>query len=148
MNCATVHWPATCDACGAATRCSGTQAVVDGRLHWDEEHLCSRCGAMTLVCDGTLPEPLRGRILAEHGSYHVAVSDLPVRRLPALRVLRSDGSRTLPEARAMLELILGGGHHGTEPEIELLAGKLRAAGIHAVTVRSSAPPRTACPGTP
>ncbi|MFJ9884488.1 hypothetical protein ACIQRW_01305 [Streptomyces sp. NPDC091287] len=110
--------------------------MVDDRLHWDEEHRCSRCAAMTLVCDGTLPEPLRGRMLAEHGSYRVAVSDPPVRRLPVLRVLRSDGNRTLPEARALLELILGGGHHGTEPEIELLARRLRAVGIAAVTVRS------------
>ncbi|MYR11092.1 hypothetical protein G3I48_03405 [Streptomyces griseus] len=135
MKCATVHWSTTCDGCGAATRCSGTQAVVDDRLRWDEEHQCSRCGETTLVCDGTLPEPLRGRMLAEHGVFRLSVPDRPVRSLPALRVLRSHGGRTLAEARAALELILDGGHLGTGPEIELLASELRAAGIAAVTVR-------------
>ncbi|MFD7380432.1 hypothetical protein [Streptomyces anulatus] len=136
MTYATVHWSTTCDGCGAPTHCSGTQAVVDDRLRWDEEHRCSRCGAMTLVCDGALPEPLRARMIAELGSFRLSVSDRPVRSLPALRVLRSHGSPTLAEARATLELILDGGHHGTGPEIELLANELRAVGVAAVAVRS------------
>ncbi|MCL6288777.1 MULTISPECIES: hypothetical protein [Streptomyces] len=52
--------------------------------------------------------------------------------MPRLRV---DGERTLPEARALLELILGGGHHGTGSEIELPAHRLRAVGVVAEAVR-------------
>lgn len=44
------------------------------------------------------------------------------------------------EARALLELMVGGGHHGTGPEIELLAQRLRAVGIAASAVRRSPPP--------
>ncbi|MFJ6615354.1 hypothetical protein ACIQPT_34335 [Streptomyces sp. NPDC091289] len=135
MTFATISWSAACDACGAALHCSGTQAVVGDRLRWDEEHLCPGCGTTVLVCGDTLPDHLRTRMLAEHGAARLALSDLPDRRLPILRVLRNDGGRTLPEARALLELILGGGHHGTGPEIELLARKLRAVGVAAEAVR-------------
>ncbi|MEV7652858.1 hypothetical protein AB0O39_01665 [Streptomyces anulatus] len=135
MNTATVHWSAVCDTCGADLRCSGTQAVLDDRLRWDEEHRCSRCDSTVLVCGDTLPDHLRARMLAEHGAARLVLTEAPVRRLPVLRVLRSDGARTLPRARALLELILDGGHHGTGPEIELLARRLRAAGIAAEAVR-------------
>ncbi|MFJ6512867.1 hypothetical protein ACIQMO_27990 [Streptomyces sp. NPDC091406] len=136
MDCATIHWSAPCDACGAAQRCSGTQAVVGDRLRWDEEHLCPGCGSTALVCGDTLPDRLRTRMLAEHGAARLVLSDVPARRLPILRVLRNDGDRTLPEARALLALILGGGHHGTGPEIELLARRLRAVGVAAEAVRA------------
>ncbi|MFY0510422.1 hypothetical protein ACOMD4_08480 [Streptomyces anulatus] len=135
MNIATVHWSAACDTCGADLRCSGTQAVRDDRLWWDEEHRCSRCDSTVLVCGDALPDHLRARMLAEHGAARLVLAEAPVRRLPVLRVLRTDGGRTLPQARALLELILGGGHHGTGPEIELLARRLRAAGIAAEAVR-------------
>ncbi|MFE1363029.1 hypothetical protein ACFW84_02140 [Streptomyces anulatus] len=135
MNTATVHWSAACDTCGADLRCSGTQAVRDDRLWWDEEHRCSRCDSTVLVCGDAPPDHLRARMLAEHGAARLVLAEAPVRRLPVLRVLRTDGGRTLPQARAMLELILGGGHHGTGPEIELLARRLRASGIAAEAVR-------------
>ncbi|MFI7286003.1 hypothetical protein ACIBRY_05000 [Streptomyces anulatus] len=83
----------------------------------------------------TLPDHLRARMLAEGGAARLVLPEAPVRRLPVLRVLRTDDGRTLPQARALLELILGGGHHGTGPEIELLARRLRAAGIAAEAVR-------------
>lgn len=135
MNFATIHWSAACDVCGAALHCSGTQAVVGDRLRWDEEHVCPGCESTVLVCDDTLPDHLRTRMLAEHGAARLALSDIPGRRLPILRVLRADGGRTLPEARALLELMVGGGHHGTGPEIELLARRLRAVGVAAEAVR-------------
>ncbi len=135
MDFATIRWSAARDACGAAQHRSGTQAVVEDRLRWDEEHVCPGCRSTALVCDGPLLEQLRGRMLAEHGAYRLALPDAPVRRLPVLRVLRADGSWTLPEARALLELMVGGGHHGTGPEIELLARRLRAVGIAASAVR-------------
>ncbi|MGV9518605.1 hypothetical protein [Streptomyces griseus] len=136
MDLATIHWPATCDVCGAVQHCSGTQAVVEDRLRWDEEHVCPGCGSTALLCGDTLPDRLRTRMLAEHGAARLALPEPPARRLPILRVLRNDGERTLPEARALLELILGGGHHGTGPEIELLARRLRAVGVVAEAVRA------------
>ncbi|MEV7912450.1 hypothetical protein [Streptomyces griseus] len=136
MDFATIHWSAACDACGAAQHRSGTQTVVEDRLRWDEEHVCPGCGSTALVCGDTLPERLRTRMLAEHGAARLVLSDLPARRLPILRVLRNDGERTLPEARALLQQILGGGHHGTGPEIELLARRLRAVGIAAEAVQA------------
>ncbi|RPK88505.1 MULTISPECIES: hypothetical protein [Streptomyces] len=135
MNVATIRWSAACDACGATLHCSGTQAVVGDRLRWDEEHRCAGCGSTVLVCGDTLPDHLRTRMLAEHGAARLALSDTTVRRLPILRVLRADRGLTLPEAQTLLELMVSGRHHGTGPEIDLLARRLRAVGVAAEAVR-------------
>ncbi|MFI1933572.1 hypothetical protein [Streptomyces sp. NPDC020330] len=135
MDIATVSWSAPCETCGAELRCSGTQSVREDRVWWDEEHQCSRCDSTVLVCDGELPDHLRARMLAEHGAARLVLVEAPVRRLPVLRVLRTDDGWSLPRARALLERILDGGHHGTGPEIELLARRLRAAGVVAEAVR-------------
>ncbi|MDX2552088.1 MULTISPECIES: hypothetical protein [Streptomyces] len=53
-----------------------------------------------------------------------------------MRVLRAELGIDLVDAKAVLRRVLSGGYSGTLPELELLAQKLRAAGIAAAATRS------------
>ncbi|WP_328786643.1 MULTISPECIES: hypothetical protein [unclassified Streptomyces] len=53
-----------------------------------------------------------------------------------MRVLRAELGIGLDGLRAALEQVLTGQYSGTLPEMELLARKLRAAGIEAATSRT------------
>ncbi|MGE7386940.1 hypothetical protein ACQKM2_15805 [Streptomyces sp. NPDC004126] len=56
-----------------------------------------------------------------------------------MRVLRTELRVGLAEVKTVLGEVLAGTHSGTLPEMELLARRLRAAGIDAVADRPRSP---------
>ncbi|MFF4039023.1 hypothetical protein [Streptomyces sp. NPDC001816] len=54
-----------------------------------------------------------------------------------MRVLRERLGVGLTEVRALVEQVVAGEYGGTLPETELLARRLRAAGVDAVAVRET-----------
>jgi hypothetical protein len=53
-----------------------------------------------------------------------------------MRVLRAELGLDLARVRSVLDEVATGAYSGTLPEMELLAGKLREAGIDVVAVQS------------
>ncbi|MBZ4323586.1 hypothetical protein [Streptomyces huiliensis] len=129
---ATVTYRAPCRDCGAEAECHGVQALVDGRLRWDVETACAACGAALAVCGAALPPERREQLLAEHGPATLRVLTPPPTGVPVMRVLRAALGVGPASARTLSRRVLAGGCSGTLPEMELLAGKLRASGIDAV----------------
>lgn len=130
----TIEHPAVCQGCGARLECQGVRALVDGSLRWDVECTCRICGSSMASCGGALPDELRERILDEHGPVTLLVN-APARNVAIMRVLRAELGIDLTDARAVLDRILAGDYSGTLPEVELLARRLRAAGIAAAAAR-------------
>ncbi|PDP85406.1 hypothetical protein CQJ94_21720 [Glycomyces fuscus] len=131
---ASVEYPAACQDCGAQLECWGVQALVNGSLRWDVECACRACGFSVAVCGGDLPGELRDRILEEHGTVRFLVEP-PAGNVAIMRVLRAELGIDLTEAKAVLGRVLAGDYSGTLPEVELLARRLRAAGIETVSAR-------------
>ncbi|MFF4393084.1 hypothetical protein ACFY0G_41185 [Streptomyces sp. NPDC001552] len=104
-------------------------------LRWDVESTCPTCGFALAVCGGDLPDEMRGRLLSEHGRAKLQVTP-PAKNAAIMRVLRAELGIGLDGVRAVLEQILTGHYSGTLPEVELLARKLRAAGIEAAASRT------------
>lgn len=129
-----VGYSAGCQDCGAQAQWWGVQALVGGRLRWDTECSCPACGSALAVCGGVLPAALRDRMLAECGPARLRV-DPSAGRAEVMRVLRAELGVGLDGVRALLGEVLAGTHSGTLPEMELLAGRLRASGIDAVADR-------------
>lgn len=129
-----IEYSAGCQACGAQAQWWGVQALVNGSLRWDTECSCPACGSAMAVCGGALPAALRSRLLAEHGPARLRVGP-SARNAEVMRVLRAELGIGLGEVKALLREVLAGAHSGTLPEMELLAGRLRAAGIDAVADR-------------
>lgn len=130
-----VRYSAACQGCGAAAEWCGVQALVGEALRWDVESTCPACGFALAVCDGELPEELRGRLLSEHGRARLRVAQ-PTRNAAIMRVLRAELGIGLDGVQAVLEQVLTGQYSGTLPEMELLARKLRASGIEAAASRT------------
>lgn len=131
---ASIEYPAVCQGCGGRLECQGVQALVGGSLRWDVECACRTCGSSLAACGGALPDELRDRILDEHGSVRLLV-DPPPGNVAIMRVLRAELGVDLTDAGAVLARVLAGDYSGTLPEVELLARKLRAAGVEAVSAR-------------
>ncbi|MFJ3876802.1 hypothetical protein ACIPW5_05020 [Streptomyces sp. NPDC090077] len=129
-----ITYAAECGDCGAEVEWCGVQVLDDRSLRWDTEFGCTACGAAMFVCKGELPAELRGRLLAEHGPALLRV-DPSARNAAVMRVLRAELGIGLDEVRTVLGGIRAGSHSGTLPEMELLARRLRAAGIDAVAER-------------
>ncbi|MFE4830958.1 hypothetical protein [Streptomyces sp. NPDC056672] len=130
-----------CSDCGSVTECVGAQALVGHTLEWDIGHHCPSCGMTLHECGpggGDMPEDLRGRLLAEHGTARVALGDPPARPpRPAtvMKVLRAEFGGGLADAKRMLQQIRDGVFVGTMPETALLVERLRAAGVEAEAER-------------
>ncbi|RST08789.1 MULTISPECIES: hypothetical protein [Streptomyces] len=133
-----VAYSARCQDCGGRAQWWGVQVLEGGRLRWDTECSCTACGFTLAVCGGELPAGLRSRMLAEHGSARLRV-EASAPNAVVMRVLRAVLGVGLGEVRAVLSGVLAGTHSGTLPEMELLARRLRAAGIDAVAGRPSLP---------
>ncbi|MEU1200411.1 hypothetical protein ABZ446_29905 [Streptomyces sp. NPDC005813] len=132
---ASVTYSALCQDCGAESECHGVQALVEGRLRWDVEATCAFCGFAAAICGGDLPSELREQVLAEHRPATLQILSAPTKRVVILRVLRSELCLDLVDAKTVLGRVLSDDYTGTLPEVELLARKLRAAGIAAVASR-------------
>ncbi|MHB9863933.1 hypothetical protein [Streptomyces sp. YIM S03343] len=130
-----VRYAVACAECGARAECCGVQALVDGRLRWDVESVCSGCGAALAVCGGEVPDAQRELMLAVNGPAALRLSGSVASRVAVLRVLRAELGVGLGEAQALAGHVLDGTHSGTLPEMELLARALRRAGVGAVAVR-------------
>ncbi|MFD7435967.1 hypothetical protein [Streptomyces sp. NPDC059861] len=74
-------------------------------------------------------------MLAEQGPATLRVTVPPVRNVVVMRVLRTQLGVDRAAAKVVLSGVLSGDYSGTLPEMELLARKLRAAGIAAVAGR-------------
>ncbi|MFE5795791.1 hypothetical protein ACFQ8C_24900 [Streptomyces sp. NPDC056503] len=130
-----IRYSAACQGCGAEAEWCGVQALVGEALRWDVESTCPACGLDLAVCDGDLPEELRGRLLSEYGQARLRVAP-PTRNAAVMRVLRTELGIGLEDIRAVMEQVLAGLYSGTLPEMELLARKLRASGILATASRT------------
>ncbi|MFD6495180.1 hypothetical protein ACFV99_05380 [Streptomyces sp. NPDC059944] len=130
-----IRYSAVCQGCGAEADWCGVQALVGEALRWDVESNCPACGFALAVCGDDLAEELRGRLLTEHGRARLRVSR-PTRNAAIMRVVRAELGLGLDGIRAVLEQVLTGEYSGTLPEMELLARKLRAAGIEAAASRA------------
>ncbi|WP_330319174.1 hypothetical protein OG301_38690 [Streptomyces platensis] len=97
--------------------------------------MCSACGQTTADCGQALPDRLRDRLLADHGSATLHVTGPSVERVTLMRVLRAELGIGLTDAKAVLGQVLAGAYSGTLPEVEYLACKLRRAGVDAVAKR-------------
>ncbi|MGW7298388.1 hypothetical protein [Streptomyces sp. NPDC054829] len=107
-----------------------------GRLRWDVESACPGCGFALAECGGDLPGERREHLLAAHGPARLRVSDAGLAgRVRIMRVLRAEAGLDPAGARAEAWRVLDGEYAGTLPEMELLAGKLRAVGVDAAAVR-------------
>jgi hypothetical protein len=132
---ASIVYSASCQDCGAQSECRGVQSLVKGVLRWDTESMCRSCGFAVAACGGELPAELRVRLLSERGPARLQV-DPSARTAVVMRVLRAGLGLDLARVRSVLDEVATGAYSGTLPEMELLAGKLREAGIDAVAVQS------------
>ncbi|MEV6756684.1 hypothetical protein [Streptomyces sp. NPDC051214] len=130
-----IRYFAACQGCGADAEWCGVQALVNDVLRWDVETTCPACGFGLAICGGDLPEELRGQLVCEHGRARLQVA-VPARNAVIMRVLRAELGIGLDRVRAVLEQVMAGQYSGTLPEMELLARKLRAAGIAAAASRA------------
>ncbi|MFI7320400.1 hypothetical protein [Streptomyces venezuelae] len=82
-----------------------------------------------------MPRQRRDQILALYGPARLRLSGPPTKNVAVMRVLRAELGVDLAAAKALLRRVLTGDCTGTLPEMELLARKLRAAGVTAVATR-------------
>jgi hypothetical protein len=78
---------------------------------------------------------LRDRLLAEHGPTRLEIVDQSANSALLMKVLRAELGEDLQHTKEMLRRVRAGGHTGTLAEVELLARRLRAAGIQAKAER-------------
>jgi hypothetical protein len=129
--------PTTCRDCGAVAQWHGVQVLLeDGSLRWDTEVECSSCGSATAICGREIPPDTRERMLTAHGPTMLRLRP-PIERATTMRVLRQTLGIALADVRVVLQQILAAEYGGTLPETELLARKLRSAGVDAVAVHPS-----------
>ncbi|MFC4517619.1 hypothetical protein [Streptomyces ehimensis] len=130
-----VRYSAMCQDCGDELECCGVQALQDSRLRWDVESTCSACGFTVAMHGRDLPSERREQILTEHGPATLRVLSPTARSAVIMRVLRAELGTDLVNAKSVLRRVLSGDFSGTLPEMELLARKLRASGIPALSTR-------------
>lgn len=128
---ASLRRTAPCPECRSPADWVGVQALVGDSLRWDVEVTCRACRFAVADCGGELSEDVRGQLLAEHGAAVLRLRP-PAHRVAVLRVLRAALRLELGAAKDVLEQVWGGTYTGTPPEMELLARRLREAGVDAV----------------
>ncbi|MCX5333933.1 hypothetical protein [Streptomyces sp. NBC_00140] len=120
-----------CPECRSPADWVGVQALVGDSLRWDVEVACPACRFAVADCGGELSDDVREQLLAEHGAAVLCLR-APAHRVTVLRVLRAALGLELAAVKDVLEQVWGGAYVGTPPEVELLARRLRAAGVDAV----------------
>jgi hypothetical protein len=126
--------PFTCASCSGPTSAKTYQLIVGKRLQWVLFHECPDGDEEEFGWDETPPQ-LRQAILEQCGTYRLRLTQEPgSRKVAVLKVLRDTG-RSLSEASAALTELLGPGIAGTDVELQLLADRLREAGVEAVAQR-------------
>jgi hypothetical protein len=105
--------------------------LVGDSLRWDVEIGCAGCGFAVADCGGELPDDVRELLLAEHGRALLRVQG-PVRTSEVMRALRGALGVGLTQAKVLSGRVVAGEYGGTRPEVELVARRLRAAGMDAV----------------
>ena len=120
-----------CPECRSPADWVGVQALVGDSLRWDVEVTCRACRFAVADCGGELSEDVRGQLLAEHGAAVLRLR-APAHQVAVLRVLRAALRLELGAAKDVSEQVWGGTCTGTPPEMELLARRLREAGVDAV----------------
>ncbi|WP_030798017.1 hypothetical protein [Streptomyces sp. NRRL S-337] len=128
---ATVRYFQACQECDAQAEWWCVQQLVGDSLRGDVESVCSTCGCGMALCGGDLTAELRERLLDGHGRARLQVTP-PVKGAMIMRVLRAELGLDLANVKTVLQQVLAGEYSGTLPEVELIARKLRAAGIDAV----------------
>ncbi|MGW2742132.1 hypothetical protein [Streptomyces sp. NPDC001450] len=129
--------PVPCPSYRATAQWHGVQVLLDDdSLRWDTETTCPACGSAMAVCGRDLPAEMRERMLTEHGRTLLRL-EASAQRQAVMHVLRKRLGVGPAEIRALVEQVVAGEYGGTLPETELLARKLRAAGVDAVAVRET-----------
>ncbi|MDP9794721.1 hypothetical protein J2S43_003233 [Catenuloplanes nepalensis] len=129
-----------CPECGAEESRDVWDQVVGGRLAWgvsgrcpaDPEHSAwESCG-----WDETPPD-IRGELLERHGEHRLRVTPRPGwSRMRLLRALRGEDT-PLAEVKDLASRVLAGEITGTEGEMDLLAHRIRPAGLDDAAERVS-----------
>ncbi|MEU8607348.1 hypothetical protein AB0C29_05040 [Actinoplanes sp. NPDC048791] len=132
MNDCQAAVPVECDSCDGPAAGQVYETIIDGRLHWVLTHECGDSFVEAMGWDET-PDDLRQALLDQCGTYRLRLSR-EITGVAVMRVLRASGMSlaAVPEALAALT---GPGRPGTEMELQLLAGRLRAAGASATVER-------------
>jgi hypothetical protein len=125
--------PVECASCDGPAAARVYETIIDGRLHWVLTHDCGDTFVEAMGWHET-PDDLRQALLDQCGTYRLRLSGEITGRVAVMRVLRRSGTSlaAVPEALAALT---GPGRPGTEMELQLLAGRLRAAGASATVER-------------
>ncbi|HWS32283.1 MAG TPA: hypothetical protein VN408_06015 [Actinoplanes sp.] len=121
--------PYSCDHCtGPATV---GQAIHDGRLHWDLQHLCAdgTSGVVQACGRDDTPGPYRQALLDQNGTYRLNLAP-GTNRIAAMRVLRAHGI-PLTDLTGTVRT----GPTGTETEMRLLALHLAEADVATSLIR-------------
>jgi hypothetical protein len=120
-----------CPLCGAEELRETWDQVVDGRLQWSVQSRCPTCpDSVTVSCGrGPLMPDTRAEILRQRGEFRLRVTARAGwSRMELLRALRKDGAG-MNEVRALADRVLASRVTGTEGELELLADRIRPAGL-------------------
>ena len=105
---------------------------MQGRLEWTVSTRCPVCANATEECGrGDSPELIRQALVDAHGWSRIVPGQPAPSPVAVMKVLREAGSGpiTLADARERAAQLLTGGHRGTRVELELLAQRLRDAGV-------------------
>ncbi|MGW4942938.1 hypothetical protein ACWEOZ_15290 [Actinoplanes sp. NPDC004185] len=125
--------PVACESCDGPAAGQVYETIIDGRLHWVLTHDCGDGFVEAMGWDET-PGDLRQALLDQCGTYRLRLVRESTAKVAVMKVLRARGTSlaAVPESLAALT---GDGMPGTETELQLLAGRLRAAGASATVER-------------
>jgi hypothetical protein len=125
-----------CGVCGASAVCEVGERIVHGRLQWTISSRCRACGDETeeIGWDDS-PAKVRNALLDTHGPVRIRLEPPPEDLASVMKVLRQRGKVAIGEAKAQAQRLAAGELVGTLVEMELLAERLREAGIGAATER-------------
>ncbi|GAA4083101.1 hypothetical protein GCM10022233_75760 [Streptomyces shaanxiensis] len=122
----------TCSNCGAETRCTATEALIDERLRWDVECFCPGCGeAWHEGGVGPSPAYVRNAIIAANGKSLLRISHAENVAAKIMKVMRDFEGVTISAAKRAADELRSEGRSGTLVELSRLANALRASGIAA-----------------
>lgn len=134
-----VRYQTECEVCGAAAECDAGESLVDGQVRWDIVRNCAACGLHVIACGRSdVPAELRERLSAAHGPARVRLADPSTGVVVLMKVMRAEPGLDPAQAKAAAERVRGGTHTGTLTEMELLARRLREAGVEATAERPPA----------
>jgi hypothetical protein len=124
--------PVECDSCDGPALGQVYETIIDGRLHWVLTHDCGDSFVEAMGWDET-PGDLRQALLDQRGTYRLRLPR-EITGVAVMQVLRGSGT-SLADVPEALAALTGPGMPGTETELQLLAGRLHAAGASAAVDR-------------